>query len=164
MIVCSRQCHGNAGREAQKKQRRCYSGKKKRHTLKAQLLMNWETREVIATAFGRGQTHDFSLFKQSATYVHPDTIVLADLGYLGSNKLHAQTCLPVKATKHHPLTHDEKQANRTLARLRLRVEQVIGKLKVFRILSERYRGRRKRFGLRYNLITGIHNFELGLNT
>ena len=126
------------------------------------MLLNWETREVVATALGKGRTHNFRLFKESATHVHPDTIVLADLGYAGLDKLHAQTCLPIKASKQHPLTHEETQANRTLARLRLRVEQVIGKLKVFRILGERYRGRRKRFNLRFNLIAGIHNFELGL--
>lgn len=145
-----------------KKQRQCYSGKKKRHTLKTQLLLNWETREVISTAFGKGRTHDFRLFKESCTHLHPDTVVLADLGYAGLGKLHTHTCLPVKASKLHPLTCEDKQANRALARLRLRVEQVIGKLKVFRILGERYRGRRKRFGLRFNLIAGVHNFELGL--
>ena len=125
-------------------------------------MLNWDTREVIAIAFGKGGTHDFRLFKESATHLHPDTIVLADLGYAGLDKLHAHTCLPTKATKHYPLTHEEKRANRTLARLRLRVEQVIGKLKVFRILSERYRDRRKRLNLRFNLIAGVHNFELGL--
>jgi hypothetical protein len=78
-------------------------------------------------------------------------------------RLHAHSFLPTKATKHHPLTYEEKQANRTLARLRLRIERVISRLKVFRILAERYRGRRKRFGLRFNLVSGIHNFELGLN-
>ncbi|HEY9907692.1 MAG TPA: IS5/IS1182 family transposase, partial [Thermosynechococcaceae cyanobacterium] len=35
-------------------------------------------------------------------------------------------------------------------------------LKIFRILSERYRNRRRRFGLRFNLIAGIYNFELKL--
>ena len=127
------------------------------------MLLNWETREVIATTFAKGRTHDFRLFKESATHLHRDTVVLADLGYAGLDKLHAQTCLPTKASKHHPLTHEEKQANRTLARLRLRVEQVIGRLKIFRILGERYRGHRKRFGLRFNLIAGVHNFELGLS-
>ena len=33
-------------------------------------------------------------------------------------------------------------------------------LKIFRILSERYRNRRKRFGLRFNLIAAIYNMEL----
>jgi hypothetical protein len=42
------------------------------------------------------------------------------------------------------------------------VEHVIAKLKVFRILQERYRNRRRRFGLRLNLIAGIYNYELGL--
>ena len=91
-------------------------------------------------------------------------MVLADLGYMGLERLHAHSLLPVKATKHHPLTYEKKRANRTLARLRLHIERVIGKLKVFRILAERYRGRRKRFGLRFNLIAGIHNFELRLNS
>jgi len=128
------------------------------------VLLNWETQEVIATAFGKGRTHDFKLFKQSCTHVHPNIMVLADLGYLGLERLHAHSFLPVKATKHHPLTYEEKCANRTLARLRLRVEQVIGRLKVFRILSERYRCRRRRFGLRFNLIAGIYDFELNLSS
>ncbi len=127
------------------------------------MLLNWQTQEIVATAFGRGRTHDFRLFKQSCTHVHPNTIVLADLGYLGLEQLHAHSFLPTKATKHHPLSYEEKRANRTLACLRLHIERVIGRLKVFRILSERYRGRRKRFGLRFNLISGVHNLELGLS-
>ncbi|MEG4234701.1 IS5/IS1182 family transposase, partial [Microcoleus sp. Pol11C3] len=31
------------------------------------------------------------------------------------------------------------------------------------ILSERYRNRRRRFGLRFNLIAGIYNYELNLS-
>lgn len=128
------------------------------------MLLNWETHEIISTAFGKGRTHDFKLFKHSSTHVHPDTMVLADLGYLGLKRLHDHSFLPVKATRHHPLTYDEKQANRTLARLRLHIERVIGRLKVFHILAERYRGRRRRFGLRFNLIAGVHNFELDLGS
>ena len=141
------------------------------------MLLNWETQRIIATSFGKGRTHDFKLFKHSRTHVHPHTMVLADLGYLGLERLHsvngtsrspsglnrAHSLLPTKATKHHPLTHEEKRANRILARLRLHIERVIARLKVWRILAERYRGRRKRFGLRFNLIAGIHNVELALN-
>ncbi|WP_395461592.1 hypothetical protein [Wolbachia endosymbiont (group A) of Therophilus tumidulus] len=39
---------------------------------------------------------------------------------------------------------------------------VIGLLKRFKIIADRYRNRRKRFGLRFNLIAGIHNFELSI--
>jgi hypothetical protein len=49
------------------------------------------------------------------------------------------------------LTRPEKAYNRTLARWRAIAEHVIGKLKVFRVLKETYRHRRRRFGLRFNL-------------
>ena len=48
-----------------------------------------------------------------------------------------------------------------LSSKRITNEHVIGKLKRFNILSYRYRNRRKRFGLRVNLISAIYNFELG---
>jgi len=40
------------------------------------------------------------------------------------------------------------------------VEHVIGWIKRFRIIADRYRNRRKRFGLRFKLIAGIYNYEL----
>ena len=42
-----------------KKQRRYYSGKKKRHTLKTQVVVNQISGQIICTAFGKGQVHDF---------------------------------------------------------------------------------------------------------
>ncbi|MEG4143968.1 IS5/IS1182 family transposase, partial [Microcoleus sp. Pol7_B1] len=42
-------------------------------------------------------------------------------------------------------------------------EHVNRKLKIVRILSERYRNRRRRFGVRFNLIAGIYNYELNLS-
>lgn len=44
--------------------------------------------------------------------------------------------------------------------MRIIVENVISKLKVFKILSYPYRNRRKRFTLRFNLISGIYNYQL----
>lgn len=58
------------------------------------------------------------------------------------------------------MTKAERQHNRALAQLRVRVEHVIRRFKIFRIFSRRYRNRRKRFGLRLNLIAGLLNYEL----
>jgi len=54
---------------------------------------------------------------------------------------------------------DKKTSNRKLSHERILVENVIRRLKIFRILSERYRNRRIRFVLRFNLIAAIHNLE-----
>ncbi len=70
--------------------------------------------------------------------------------------------MPTKNTKLHPLTRDQKKANREHSRERIPVENIIRSIKRFRILAERYRNRRRRFGLRLNLITAIYNFELDL--
>ena len=116
--------------------------------------------EIIATAFSNGSTHDFRLFRENYAGIALGTLCLADTGYLGITKLHANSQIPAKKSKLHPLTPEQKAANRKLASQRIFCEHVIGRLKVFRILSERYRNRRKRFGLRFNLIAAIYNFEL----
>lgn len=88
------------------------------------------------------------------------TKALADAGYQGLVAIHANSQTPAKNTKLHPLSAEQKASNRTLSRKRILIENIIRKLKIFRILSERYRNRRKRFGLRFNLIAAIYNLEL----
>jgi hypothetical protein len=78
------------------------------------------------------------------------------------DKLHDKSRTTKKRPKKGKLTRDEKRANRELSRRRIVVENVIRSLKIFRILLERYRNRRKRFSLRFNLIAGLYNFELSL--
>ena len=123
-------------------------------------MINQRTMEIIATAFGNGSRHDFRLFKDNYAGMAAEIRCLADTGYLGLTQLHANSHIPAKKSKLHPLTAEQKSANRDLARQRICCEHVIGRLKVFRILSDRYRNRRKRFGLRFNLIAAIYNLEL----
>jgi IS5 family transposase len=92
-----------------------------------------------------------------------EQLCLADKGYQGMAKLHSCSCIPTKKPRQGKLSKAERQHNRNLARLRVVVEHVNRKLKIFRILAERYRNRRKRFGLRFNLIAAIINCELALS-
>lgn len=100
------------------------------------------------------------MFKKSKVEIADQILCLADSGYTGLDQLHENSSTPKKKSKYHALTAEEKKANRNLAQKRIFVENVIGRLKVFRILSERYRNRRKRFQLRFNLIAAIYNLEL----
>jgi len=128
--------------------------------LKSQVVIDGSRKEVICTAHGRGTTHDFALYKQSQLELHESLELLADSGYQGLSKLHDKSRTPKKRSKKRSLTKDERRANRELSQRRIVVENVIRSLKIFRILSERYRNRRKRFSLRFNLIAGLYNFEL----
>ncbi|BCM88335.1 hypothetical protein IAD21_00166 [Abditibacteriota bacterium] len=59
--------------EGKKKQARFYSGKKKRHTFKAQVVVEGTTGRLLATAFAPGATHDFALFKASRLWFNTNT-------------------------------------------------------------------------------------------
>jgi hypothetical protein len=123
------------------------------------LIICEESEEVITTSFGKGKTHDKKLYRKSGVKLLKSIELKADSGYQGLQKERAKVWIPKKKSKLHKLTKDEKRANRELARKRVKVENVIRRLKIFRILGERYRNRRRRLGLRFNLISGIYNFE-----
>jgi hypothetical protein len=116
---------------------------------------------VICTNFSNGKRHDFRLFKESGVRFRPKTKVLTDTGYQGLYKLHTDSDLPKKKTKKQPLTRADKKTNKKLSSERALNENVIGMLKRFKIIADKYRNRRKRFGLRFNLIAGLYNDELG---
>lgn len=128
-----------------KNQRKYYSGKKKRHTLKTQLIVNKFTAQIICIHNDCGKKHDFRIFKEAKTHVNPIAKVVVDSGYQGLQKLHSNTALPKKRTKKKPLSKEDKLKNQEISSIRVLNENVIGVIKRFRILAEKYRNRRKRF-------------------
>ena len=118
--------------------------------------------KIICTAHGKGKKHDFQLFKGSKIKVDKSIEILADKGYQGIKKIHNSSYTPKKKPKNKSLTSQEKEYNRELAKRRIYVEHVIRCLKIFRILAQQYRNRRRRFGLRFNLISGLYNCGLDL--
>ena len=143
-----------------RKQRSFFSGKKRQHTFKCQIILDQQTREIICTFFGKGRQHDFNLFKASGIEFHPETQSLEDKGYQGIANYHANSFIPRKKPKGGKLSALEKSYNRELARERICIEHVNRRLKIFKILRDRYRNRRRRYGLRCNLIAALYNYEL----
>jgi hypothetical protein len=134
-------------------------------------------KRILATAFCAGKVHDFALFKVQGSRFKVQgsstapcrskkkplaCVIWCDLGYKGIQKQHENSRTPHKKSKHHPLTPEQRQENKGLACERLDVEHVIGWLKRFRLLCGPYRNRRKRLGLRFNLIAALYNALLDL--
>ncbi len=151
-------CWGNPS--IPRHQKGFYSGKQKEHTLKTQLIIEQKTLKIICLKHGKGKTHDFRLFKTSGIKFRKLLKVIADKGYQGIAKIHKLSETPIKKPKGEKLTKAQKKYNRQLNRLRIVVEHVNRRLKIFKILSLTYRNRHRRFGLRSNLIAGIYNYEL----
>jgi len=122
--------------------------------------VNKVDQSVVAIFSSRGKNHDFKIFKDSKIAFLKDTKLLGDSGFQGAQKIHENTTLPIKKRKNKKLTKEEREYNQKLAQDRVLNENVLAVLKRFKIIACRYRNRRKRFGLRFNLIAGIYNFEL----
>lgn len=147
-----------------KRQKRYYSGKKKQHALKCQVLAEKDSGKIICLFFGEGSRHDFQIFKVSGIRIHPRIESLQDSGYQGIRAYHSNSYVPKKKPKTRELTQLERDYNRALSQERIGIEHINRSLKTFRILAGRYRNRRCRYNLRCNLIAALYNHELSLTT
>ena len=122
--------------------------------------MDKETLTIIAIAQCKGKTHDFQLYKDEFSYAVAEWIkLMGDSGFQGILDFHKNSETPKKKSKKHPLSKEEKANNKRISQERIFIENVFACLKVFKILANKYRNRRARFGLRMSLICGIYNFE-----
>ncbi len=134
-------------------------GKKKKHTIKTQIVANAKTKDILAIAQSCGSKHDFELFKENFNGCLKDILFLADKGYQGILELHLNSKTPIKRKKNQKLSKEEKVCNRDLSRQRIFIEHVNAWIKCFKILKYPYRNKWKRHGLRVSLICGIYNHE-----
>jgi len=106
-------------------------------------------------------THDFKLFKESKLPIPQMLKVCVDTGYLGISNYHENSEMPKKKTKLNPLSKEDKLENKKKSSKRIPVEHINAKIKAFKIVAHKYRNRRKRFALRFNLICALVNFDRG---
>jgi transposase len=143
-----------------KKQRKFYSGKKKKHTLKTQVIFNPKLKQIVSIQIEDGRKHDLTIARKYLKEMVIYPYIMADLAYKGFHQIKSKLLIPIKKPKNLSLPQIAKQINQEISRRRITIEHINGKLKHFRILTERYRNRRKRFGLRMNLIAGMVNWML----
>ena len=123
--------------------------------------MDRKTHKIIAVSQDKGKVHDFKMYKEKVGSAVSSTVkVQGDSGFQGIQDFHKNSETPKKKSKKSPLSKDDKANNRRISRERIFIENINAKLKVFKILSCKYRNRRKRFALRMSLICGIYNLEM----
>ena len=100
-------------------QKATYSGKKKRHTLKFEVIIDATGKILNISKCFNGKTHDFSI-RKSSEHVPRHVEMLADSGYHGLVKLHSNSTLPYKRPNCGTLT--DEQYNRVLASRRIAID------------------------------------------
>ena len=156
-------------------QKKYYSGKAKRHTVKTQYTTTHDGLIVHKSASMEGSRHDFAPFQQDNAAFPTDlshnidapqgsggrtrTIDIGDSAYAGMQKQYADRDVRV-AIKRKPgrkLTPEEKAYNRALSRIRIHVEHAIRRIKIFRVMGDRYRNPRHKYDLINDIVCGLVN-------
>ncbi|MDI1279281.1 transposase family protein [Methylobacter sp.] len=141
------------------KTRKPTTQEKKRHTIKAQIVICLLTLTIFSVVVDKGRPHDFSLFKGSGLLLYPDALLLADSGYQGMHKHHQNSALPIKKKKGQRLSTEDKAHNKALSKQRIFIEHINRRCKIFRIVKEVYRGKHKNYSLTWNLVAALVNLR-----
>jgi hypothetical protein len=120
-----------------------YSGKKKRHTVKNQVICTPEGRIGGISDTAPGSTHDLTMTRQDGTLdrLGQGESAMADKADTGGQKDRPGTplVLPTRATRGHPLTEEPKAANRVISGYRVVIEHVMAQLNRFQVLKQVFR-------------------------
>jgi len=141
-------------------QKRHYSGKKKRHTLKNEYIVTRTGRIASVSSSQPGSRHDLAI-RRAGPKLPRGARAYADSAYQGYDKEHKAIDYPYKKPKGGKLTDEEKEYNTGLSRFRVRVEHKIGQVKRFRIVSDPFRNPRRTHFTKASIIAGIVNMESG---
>lgn len=158
IVDCTEQPIQRPGDDATQKAH--YSGKKKRHTLKAEFVVTAAGRIASVSESHPGSRHDLAI-RRDGPPLPKAARVHADSAYQGYDKDHPNLDVPYKRPKGGALDEEEKQYNRGLGSFRVAVEHRIGRVKRFRIVSDRFRNPRPTHHTKTSIIAGMVNMEAG---
>ena len=143
------------------RQKENYSGKKKRHTIKNNVVSDKRTRKVVVLSKTcQGKKHDKKMADEQDIHFPVGSKLWKDTGYQGYEPENAALFQPTKKPKGKELTTAQKEQNRQISKVRIRVEHSIGGVKVFGIVREIYRNMREGFDdLVMETACGLHNLR-----
>ena len=147
------------------KQKKRYSGKKKRHTIKNTVLSNASGRKILFIGKSHpGSTHDKKMADKDIPFFPMGSVLWQDSGYQGYLPPGVvKTYQPLKKPKNKERSVEEKVFNRKVSATRVHVEHAIGGMKRSHIIGDIYRNRTQGFDdLVVPIAAGLHNFRMSM--
>ena len=143
------------------KQKRYYSGKKKGHTVKNNVITERGGKVLYLSGTCEGKRHDKKLADDEHYCFPPGSKLLQDTGFQGYRPKGVTIIQPKKKPRGGELTLDEKVLNRAISSLRVEVEHQIGGIKRCQIVVQKFRNRMDDFVDEVmETACGLHNFRL----
>lgn len=141
--------------ETEKRKDTGYSGKKKRQTIKTQVITGKDGKIRHVSLSVPGNIHDKKLFDLTKLSKETQKKMLADLGYVGTDCV-----IPKKSSKLHKLTVKQKEANKKHSILRIPVEHMFAHIKQWKILANRFRSSLANYNMIFRIVCGLRNMMI----
>jgi hypothetical protein len=148
--------------ENRRRRKTYYSGKKKRHTVKTQLVVNNKGIIIHKTGHKKGHRHDYDIYKKNHPVTPKQVVNVFDLGYLGVGKDYPEqlSSLPNKKKKNQELSAEEKECNKSHSRKRIVREHTICRMKKYRILADIFRNKLRKYNGVSDIVSGLVNYRI----
>ncbi|MCA1617192.1 MAG: transposase family protein [Acidobacteria bacterium] len=140
------------------RQKRYYSGKKKRHTLKTEVATDQKGAVLCVGKTHRGPKADIKVYQEDE--LSSDLKEIAKLGDKAyCDQKHPEIQTPHKKPKGKELSEAQKAENKVIASHRVYVEHGIRRVKGFRIVRDEYRMAVGLFGAVTSAVVGLLQFS-----
>lgn len=131
----------------EERQRPYYSGKKKAHTIKTQVVVDPRGRIEAVSESVPGSTHDLTLLVGSGVMegLGEGEGAMTDKGYAGLDKHYpgVPVVMPHKKPRQGELSDEQRAFNREVSRHRIVAEHAVAQLNRFTVLRQVFRGKRR---------------------
>lgn len=123
--------------------------------------MDSQGKVVFLSLTCEGKKHDKKAADEAGYTLPEGSILYQDAGFQGFTIVGVIIIQPKKKPRGKDLTPDEKEANRLISKIRIRVEHAIGGVKRYRIVKDKIRNWKKGFrDMVMETCCGLHNFRL----
>ena len=140
-----------------------YSGKKKKHTVKNQIMVNNGGFIIHKVGHKKGRRDMIMIFiKKNHPLVPKDVVNVFDLGYLGVENDFPEllSYIPNRKKRNLELSKEERYYNNDHAKRRIVIEQTICRLKKYRILNDVFRNKLTKHNKVSDIVSGLVNCRI----
>jgi hypothetical protein len=138
-----------------------YSGKKGRHTIKNLAITNPEGRILYLSPTYEGHEHDKAIYdQQEIIFPDQDSALIVDLGFPGIKAENVSVWMPAKKPKKGVLSQEQKELNRFISSIRVKIEHAFSGVKRLKIVRDtiRLHGHTAKDEM-MEIAVGLHNFR-----
>jgi hypothetical protein len=140
-----------------------YSGKKKKHTIKTQIMVNNHGIIIHKLGYKKGRRHDYDIYKENHPVTPKQVVNVVDLGYLGIEKDFPQQLSSIPYRKKRSLlqlSQEQNEYNKSHSKRRIVIEHTICRIKKYKILADVYRNKLRKYNQVSDIVSGLINYRI----